>query len=71
LDKSTFSVAVEAFAAFGIPVGFLSAFMAFLRWSRGETPNRISEGLNIGVAVGFLPGTILAAVVFIVGLTND
>jgi hypothetical protein len=63
-EDSIFRASLEAFAAIGVPTTFLSAFMGFMRTVRRESAERVGDGINYGLAVGFVPGAILATAVF-------
>jgi hypothetical protein len=55
---------LQAFAALGTVVGGIGAYAGFLSLLWGDEPSAIGEATTVGAAIGFLPGLVIAVLVF-------
>jgi hypothetical protein len=63
VHESLFDLSLAAFAAIGLPVTVCSSFAALIRVLQRASMERVSAAINVGTAVGFVLGILLAAVV--------
>jgi hypothetical protein len=66
---SLFELSLAAFASIGLPVTLISSFFGFVQTIRRAPTERVGEAINLGASLGLLPGLVLAAVIFVTGLT--
>jgi hypothetical protein len=66
LDDGLLQAASDAFGFFALPIAVTSATVAFWRtWVQPQGPAAVDEGINWGVATGFVPGTRLSLAFFL------
>jgi hypothetical protein len=65
VDYDVFTATVQGFAALGAVTGVSAAYLAFLVLATGGSTDDVSHAVDLGVAIGFLPGLIAAGVVFV------
>jgi L-lactate permease len=70
MPGSIFNTTLEAFGAIGLPVTGFSSFAAFVRTVERASSERLADAVNHGIAVGFVPGAALAAIVFVNGVRS-
>lgn len=63
VDNQIFVGMVEGFAAMASAIGVLSGFLAFLGLVSGDSNAEIGEAVNVGIAIGFIPGLVMAILV--------
>jgi hypothetical protein len=56
---------VQGFATFGAFLTVASALVAFIAFSNGEELSDIADAAGLGLAIGFLPGLIAGAYIFV------
>jgi hypothetical protein len=67
VHESLFDLSLAAFAAIGLPVTLCSSFAALIGVLQRASSERVGAAINVGTAVGFVLGLLLAAVVFVNG----
>jgi hypothetical protein len=63
-----FMTTLQAFGAIGLPVTFLSSLGAFVQSIKRAPADEVAAAVNEGMARGFVPGSALAAAVFVQGV---